>query len=163
MMYTFTHAAYLKDAEIRELYDRMEREGLLDSFFHAAQCRSSQEFLEYVRSPGVWMFKAERYNETVAFGMLDSFSAEAAYFHHCHFRSGWKHTCETAAYTLEWLQAKCPSVKTLIGITPARNRLAVRYAQRCGFNILGEIPRSIYDLDGNVQNAVLSVYTWGNQ
>ena len=162
MTYGFTHAAYLSDDEIRELYNRMEREGLLDQFFHAAQCKTADEFLRYARDVGTWLFRADRYGEAVAFGMLDNFSAESAYFHHCHFRSGWKHTLETACHTLEWLRTACPSVKTLIGITPSRNRLAVRYAQRCGFKILGEIPRSLYDRDGNVQDAVLSVYTWGN-
>ena len=161
-LYDFTHAAYLSDDEIRELYNRMEREGLLDSFFHAAQCKNAGEFLDYVRSDGVWMFLVERYGEAVAFGMLDNFSAESAYFHHCHFRAGWKYTHETACYTLEWLRGACAGLRTLIGITPSRNRLAVRYAKRCGFEILGEIPRSLYDRDGNVQDAVLSVYTWGN-
>ena len=162
MMYDFTHAAYLTDDEIRELFHRVEREGLLDSFFYAAQCETADEFLAYVRDKGTWMFQVERHGEVVAFGMLDNFSAESAYFHHCHFRAGWKHTLETACHTLEWLQASCPSIKTLIGITPTRNRLAVRYAGRCGFKILGEIPRSLYDRDGNAQDAVLSVYTWGN-
>lgn len=162
MIYDFTHAAYLSDDEIRELYNRMEREALLDSFFHAAQCKTADEFLRYARDIGTWLFRADRYGEPVAFAMLDSFSAESAYFHHCHFRAGWKHTLETALHTLDWLQASCPSIKTLIGITPAKNKLAVRYAGRCGFKILGEIPRSLYDRDGNVQDAVLSVYTWGN-
>lgn len=161
-MYEFTHAAYLTNDEIRELYNRMEREGLLDSFFHAAQITDADEFLSYARDKGTWLFRADRMGETVAFGMLDSFSAESAYFHHCHFRAGWKHTLETACHALEWLKTACPSVKTLIGVTPSRNRLAVRYAGRCGFKILGEIPRSLYDRDGNVQDAVLSVYTWGN-
>ena len=162
MTYEFTHAAYLPDDVVCGLYDRMEREHLIDSFFHAAQCKSAHEFLAYVRSEGVWMFRVERDGEVVAFAMLDNFSAESAYFHHCHFRAGWRYTLETALHTLDWLQASCPSIKTLIGITPTRNRLAVRYAQRCGFKILGEIPRSLYDRDGNVQDAVLSVYTWGN-
>ena len=161
MTYDFTHAAYLTDDEIRGLYERMEREHLIDSFFHAAQCKSAHEFLAYVRDKGTWMFQVERHGGVVAFGMLDNFSAESAYFHHCHFRAGWKHTLETAMHTLDWLQASCPSIKTLVGITPTRNKLAVRYAQRCGFKILGEIPRSLYDRDGNVQDAVLSVYTWG--
>ena len=162
MIYDFTHAAYLSDDEIRELSSRVEREGLYDSFFHSSQCKTADEFLAYVRSEGVWMFRIERDGEVVAFAMLDNFSAESAYFHHCHFRAGWRYTLETALHTLDWLQASCPSIKTLIGITPTRNRLAVRYAQRCGFKILGEIPRSLYDRDGNVQDAVLSVYTWGN-
>lgn len=161
-MYTFCHANYMTDDEIRELYLRMEREGLLDSFFHAGQIRSADEFLAYARSEGTWLFRVDRYNETVAFAMMDTFSAESAYFHHCHFRAGWKWTCETAVHGLEWLRRACPTVRTLIGITPTRNRLAVRYAARCGFKILGEIPRSLYDRDGNVQDAVLSVYTWGN-
>lgn len=162
MIYDFTHAAYLSDDTVRGLYGRMEREHLLDSFFHAAQCKTADEFLAYARSEGVWMFRVERDGEVVAFAVLDNFSAESAYFHHCHFRAGWRYTTETALHTLDWLQASCPSIKTLIGITPTRNRLAVRYAQRCGFKILGEIPRSLYDRDGNVQDAVLSVYTWGN-
>ena len=162
-MYEFIHAAYLTDSEIRGLYERMEREGLLDSFFHAGQIKSADGFLAYARDTGTWLFQAERHGEVVAFGMLDSFSAESAYFHHCHFRAGWKHTLETACHTLEWLRTACPSVKTLIGITPKANRLAARYASRCGFRILGEIPRSLYDRDGNVQDAVLSVYTWGNE
>lgn len=161
MIYSFHHAKYLGDDEIRGLYARMEREGLLDCFFHAGQCRDAEQFLEYARDEGTWLFRADRYDETVAFASLDTFSAESAYFHHCHFRAGWKHTGETACAALSWLRKACPVVKTLIGITPSTNRLAVRYAVRCGFKILGEIPRSLYDRDGNVRDAILSVYTFG--
>lgn len=162
-MYDFTHFAHLPDSTITGLYERMEREGLLDSFFFAGQFTSARAFLDYACSDEVWAFVAERYGGIVAFGMLNNFSAASAFFHHCHFRAGWKHTLETAAYTLDWLRVACPSVKTLIGITPTSNRLAVRYAARAGFKILGEIPHSLFDRAGGVQDAVLSVYTWGQK
>lgn len=160
--YSFIHVAYLSDGEVRELFHRVEREGLYDSFFHGAQCKTADEFLAYARDAGTWMFRIDRDGETVAFAMMDTFSAESAHFHHCHFRAGWKHTLETAKAVLAWLREACPSVSTLIGVTPADNRLAIRYAERCGFKILGVIPRSLTAKDGTVMDAVLSVYTWGN-
>ena len=162
-MYTFTHASFLTDDEIRELFNRMDREGLLDCFFYAAQCRTADEFLAYARDVGTWLFRVEKYGEPVAFAALDNFNAESAYFHHCHFRAGWKHTLETACYTLDWLKVACKGISTLVGITPSKNRLAVRYAQRCGFRILGEIPRSLQNMDGETIDATLSVYTWGRE
>lgn len=162
MRYTFQHQAYLSDEEITGLYDRMEREGLLDGFFHSAQCVNAQEFLEYVRSDGVWMFDIRRDDEVVAFAMLDNFSGESAYFHHCHFRTAWRYTRETAQHTLYWLRENCRDLSTLVGITPATNTLAVRYAERCGFKILGVIPKSLPGRGGQAVDAVLSVYTWRN-
>lgn len=159
-MYQFTHAKYLEDHEVIELYSRVVREGLADSYFYAGQFSSAVEFLRYVRSGFSWLFRVEREGEVVAFGMLDNFNAESAYFHHCHFRAGWKFTSDTAKAALRWLHEVLPDLHTLIGITPATNTLAVRFAKRNGFRILGEIPRSLRNKDGQVIDAVLSVYTW---
>lgn len=162
-MYQFQHAAHMSDDEIKSLYDRMEREGLLPAFFYAAQCKSASDFLSYARDIGTWMFRIDRDGETIAFAAMDNFSAESAYLHHCHFRAGWRYTLETAKHTLEWLRTACPSVTTLIGVTPKSNRLAIQYAERGGFKILGVIPRSLKDMEGNAQDAVVSVHTWGRE
>lgn len=159
-MYDFTHAAHLSNAQLAALFDRVVAEGLYDSFFYAGQCRTAEDFVKYSRSPLNWVFQVEREGELIGFGMLDNFNAESAYFHHCHFRAGWRFTGDTAAAALAWIKRSIPCISTLIGITPATNRLAVRYAQRNGFKILGEIPRSLRNKDGEVIDAVLSVYTW---
>lgn len=159
-MYAFTHAAHLSNAQLAALFDRVVAEGLYDSFFYAGQCRTAEDFVKYSRSPLNWVFQAKRNGELVAFAMLDNFSGESAYFHHCHFRAGWRFTDETAAAALGWIKRSIPEISTLIGITPVGNKLAVRFAKRNGFKILGEVPRSLRNKDGEVIDAVLSVYTW---
>lgn len=158
MPYTFRHSAYLTDDEIRGLFDRVVAEGLYEHFFHSGQFRDSIEWLDYVRSNKAWMFSVSRNDQTIAFALLDNFSAEAAWFHHCHFRAGWKHTKETATMTLRWLADVLNGyISTLVGITPASNRLAVRYAKRCGFEIMGTLPRALHTFNG-IEDAIISKF-----
>jgi len=158
MPYKFEHSAYLTDHEVKALFDRVVAEGLYEHFFHSGQCKTANDWLSYVRAPGTWMFRVLRNDELVAFAMLDNFSGRAAWFHHCHFRAGWRHTKNTAKACLLWLaDALDGYVSTLVGITPASNKLAVKYAEKCGFEVMGTLPHLLNTFNG-IEDAVISKF-----
>lgn len=158
MAYYFIHSFYMSDDERAELFHRIQREGLYDVFFYNHQCRDVYEFLDYVKGPGTWVFKVTRDGDDIALGMLDGFSGKSARFHHCHFRWGWRHTRETANKTLHWLAEVLDGyIDTLVGITPAGNKLAVRYALKHGFEKLGTVPKALNTVWG-IDDAVITTF-----
>lgn len=140
--YRFIHTAYIDgNGPLEALFDRVRAEGLYEAFFYAHQFDTASAFAEYLRAEA-WAFLIERDGDLVGFAYLNSFTGKAGFFHFCVFRCGWLHTVEIAKAGLAWLKSERP-VEVLIGRTPSSNRLAVRFAKRCGFKIIGTIPKAI--------------------
>lgn len=156
-MYEFRHFLHVDPGAIRGLYERLEREGLYESFFYARQQTSADGFLAYSIKEA-WSFTIERDGVVIGFAMLSDFDGESARIHVCFFREGWADTLRAARAGFKWLLTACPSVTVLHGVTPASNTLMVRFLKKAGFTVVGRVPRALSTACCGTVDAVISYY-----
>lgn len=154
----FRCAIQMTDEEIKSIYERICSDGLYDSFFWAAQCKSADDFLDWWRDAGTLGIEI-RDGELVAMCALDHWNGRAAQFHYCIFRNAWTRTYEIAQATLDYLASSFKSrLSTIYGVTPVTNTLAVRFLKRNEFQVLGAIPKALTLTDGTIVDALMSYY-----
>lgn len=141
------------------IFHRMEEEGLYDSFFYNSQCKDAEEFERWLLQRAYSAFAIVRDDAIVGFAVLDDFNGASAFLHHCQFRCGWKFTKQTAKASLAYIARFLPDVQTLVGLTPSNNKLAVRYALRMGFELVGTVNNSIRLTSGQVVDGIVTQYS----
>jgi RimJ/RimL family protein N-acetyltransferase len=155
-MYTFTHQEYLEDSDLHKLFFQLHGEGLYDKVFYENNHPIPSSFVTYVREQ-CWFVKVTNTSgQNVGAFWLSDFSGKAAFFHYWVFKAGWGESKAIQEETLRWLAKESTLITTLIGKTPASNRLAVRFLKQAGFKILDAIPDAIRFADGTFDDAIIS-------
>jgi hypothetical protein len=145
-----------RDSEIRGWYERLEAEGLARWVFFDAKQLSGDDLLRLVKKPGnftftVWTEGEHWRPEMAAFFWMHHFIGTTVFLHHVVFRKF--HGTQAVAIG-KFVLAEVTRMgfcESVMGITPANNRLAVRFAKSIGMQRLGVVPRIFYDAYENRQ------------
>ncbi|PLX71822.1 MAG: hypothetical protein C0602_00175 [Denitrovibrio sp.] len=148
-----------------ETYERMIADRSLDAFFFNGTGRTYEEFYKMLND----------INNIVYFGFIDhklsgmcwlnSFRQKSAYLHPVVFSDAWgKNSVELGKRSLKTIfELKNKNgeyiLELLQGLAPSDNKLAVKYLQKCGMNILGELPNAFVKHDGSVVSVILGYCT----
>jgi hypothetical protein len=143
MTCTLKNVAYCPDIELTEVWHELGSKQRI--VFNDQDITSSENFIKLARARQVIMYLVYVGNERAAVTWLNGFEGYSARIHHCFFRPFYRESVSIARSVIEQLfQVKrldgSPMVKTLIGLTPVSNRLAVRFARKVGMNVICEIP-----------------------
>lgn len=140
------------DLIMHEVWNKMRRDRTLRTVFRDGEADTLERFMRVAQAPDnvvSVIFSREDATEPptadiVAIVWLNRFGPNYALVNHCFFKEYWGETQEVANIVLEYWFAMKHGGKTifdtLVGQTPADNRLGIAFARRLGFTILGEIP-----------------------
>jgi len=154
------------DSSMVELFDRTVEEGLLNKVFYDGEILDAQSFLRFVKAPGNLFYVVFDGLEAVAYTWLSHLESRAARIHFCVFK---RHHGLNAIDIGKFVLRKLVELKSsggeyifdvLIGLTPNNNKLALRFAQSCGFKICGVVPNAVFNsISGKSEDATVSWYT----
>ena len=135
---------------IREMWRQMVDDNTWKTVFFKGIVENEDTFIEFMRDPKnaivtVWT------DRPIAIAWLNGFDVGIAYGHFCMFSSCWgnglslKAGHEIVNYWFDFKSDGVPFLSVIIGIMPETNTLAVKYIKRLGFNMVGVIPKSLYN------------------
>lgn len=137
----------MRDSDIAHLYDLMIRDNTFEKVFFDGSIHNSDSFVQFIKSRENVVFVA--FEETpVAFGWLNNFKYSTAQAHFCFFSEVWGRSEEIGRAMLDKIFSLI-DLDMLIGMVPAFNEAAVRFAQDCGAVLIGEFPYGSVDGTGN--------------
>ena len=135
----------LNDEALFFLYEKIKSQGLDKVVFYDGSVNNWMEFIAMMKSKEVTPVIA--YDDTGVLGMawLTAGHNEWAFGHFCMLKESWgKKSLKIGKVIMRyWFSLKLNDkniFKTIIGITPPKNEKALKYIQKIGFNLLGEIP-----------------------
>lgn len=152
-----------KDSEIAGWFERLEKENLARWAFFGGALLSGAELVRFVKTAGIFTFTVWAGGagaaEMVGFFWLDRFVQRACFLHHVIFRKF--HGAEATAIGVFVLSEvlRLGMADTILGLTPANNPLAVRYARRIGMQPAGRLPNIFYDAYANQSVDGILTYT----
>lgn len=142
-MCNLRHSSYITDQELAAAWDAMGAKQRV--VFHEDDVKDAHEFIDLARDESVHFWFAEVDGKTAAITWLNSFEGFAARVHHCFFKGFYGQAATIARdaiqqmFVLKRVDGR-PLVRTIFGLTPSDNVLAVKMAKRVGMTIVAEIP-----------------------
>lgn len=151
------------DSYLKYLFDRIAEERQLEKLFYDGSIKTNEEFLNLMKYSANKLFLIFCDDEIAGIIWLNGFETRSAVLHFCLFRRFWgdKALFIGKATLNELLYMKDPEghiFDVLLGLTPANNKLAVRYIQKIGMNVAGELPKAIWD--AKLQQSISGVVSY---
>lgn len=139
------------DSFIRGLFERMDREGLVDRVFYDGGVTSPEAFLQMMKHCVNHLYVIEFRGEIAGMCWLNNFSSRRAEFHFCFFSNlrgqdavdvGRGAVCD-----LLYMEdsAGNPFFDMLYGTTEVGNKPARYWCKKMGFDYLGEVPSMLWN------------------
>lgn len=149
----------LKDDFIKSAFDKTRLQSLDTIVFSRGAVQNRDEFFDFLNEEGnlpVFIFLGD---DCVGYAWLNGIVDNYAFGHFCFFREIWGiYTDQVGVELLNyWASFKDSDGRLLdviIGIISKRNKNAVKFIERIGFTILGEIPK-IMHIDDSKESAIL--------
>lgn len=162
--------ASLRPSLLRDLFRRMQADRLDRWIFHDGSVATAEDFVALATSAGVHFFAvydtAPDKRQFAALVFLTNYVGESALVHHCYFRDYWGEPArEIGRQVFDFLLGMQDAAgrmlyPVILGLTPANNRLGVRFAEAMGGRIAATIPEMFWDAHaGRRVGAVLSYIT----
>ncbi len=120
------------------LYDAMGADGLLEAFCYDG-VPSRDAFIEKFNHDNHWTYAAFREDGVpLVMAVVNGVTGKSGLAHFCYFRAG---LATRAGLAREWLlMLRDGGMQSLVGLTPAPFRHALRFAQDMGFRRAGVVP-----------------------
>lgn len=136
--------------QLKDIFTGMQRGGYIPSVFYGGEVTTHRDFVKFATAD-FNHFYALAYEGTIeACAWLNSFEGRTARVHFsslpgCPMGHTVKHGINFTRWVLHAPDPACPDINwlnTLCGVTPASNKLALRFIKRLGFVRMGEIPEA---------------------
>jgi hypothetical protein len=147
----------MRDSDIKKLYDMMVRDGTDKTVFYDGMIDNRQKFLDFMQSSENMLLVVSE-EGPVACGWLNHFEHKTAQAHFCVFSEGWPKAVEIGKILID--TALCDTgIDMLIGYIPDGNPGALKFAQKCGAQLLGRLPHGSVDENGKSHPTSIVYYT----
>lgn len=142
-----------RDSEIMALYHRMQADGTADTCFFDGSVINPLQFLQCMQGhPNrLYVFIEENLGQ-IGIAWINQVQAKRAAIHFCTFSNVWgrRDLPEVGSWAVQrLLRLRNPdgeySFDMFWGLTPTENKLAIRFAQRIGGNMVGILPLSLWN------------------
>ena len=138
------------DEMLAWLFKQMEDDGTAKIVFLEGKITNAAAWVQMVKGPGVNLFVPFFDAEPAGVCWLERFQERWAQFNFCVFKPFWGKKSKalgkkTLHKILSMKDKRGYLLDMLVGITPARNKLALRYAKACGWKETGSLPLGVYN------------------
>jgi hypothetical protein len=134
------------------LWWQMEADGIVEKLFSEGFIVTAEELISWLKGKGNLVTMTFVGEEPAVLGWVNGIKSNHGYVHYCVMKSFWGYTQYLGRKILgHYFDIKThstgePYFKVLVGMTPDRNRLAVKIAEKVGFTIVGTIPNTIINV-----------------
>lgn len=166
------HKSCFTDELVFAMYTRMVESRADRSVFYDGSCKSLSDFSNIMLAPDVHSWALFFEGELAGICWLNGLCGKSAHGHFCMFDNVYGRAADGVSksvilgrfVTSSWLRHTDENGRHLldvvIGITPKRNKLAVKWVQRCGAVRRCDIPYGVWFADEGVsEDAVLTTIT----
>ena len=155
-MYPYVHmdsGPSFSNDQISYIWYQMERDRTWRKVFYDGSVQSEGDFLQFIQKPDINFFLLCEGDVAGGFIWLTPMATHSSWIHFCCFSNSWG-KCGFARPMLRWalqsvLNMKGPDgkdiISTLMGLTPANNKLACQFAFDVGMQVVGIAPGAIYN------------------
>jgi hypothetical protein len=140
----------MPDSFLAQAYRRTVIEKSIHKVFYDGSIQSSKEFIDYFKQERIELFFVYYRDEEVGFFWLSPFVKKSAFITYCIYKNFLRQSllisqaCIRGIFALEDEHGD-KRLDTLLGITPADNKLALRFLTKIGMTVVGKIPGLICD------------------
>ena len=136
----------VSDEAMGYVWDKIKRANLVKRVWPTGEVRTADDWFTMIKNPTNIVNLVTGYEDVVAFAWLNGISHNHAFAHYCTFPEAWgRGTVGIMRQCLKyWFGFKDengnPMLEVILGRTPSDNRLAIKFLDRIGMEVLGEIP-----------------------
>jgi len=155
-MYPYVHmdsGPSFSNDQISYIWQQMERDQTWQKVFYDGSVQSEGDFLQFLQRDDIRFFLLSNDDIAGGFIWLSPMATYSSWIHFCCFSNSWGKS-GFARPMLKWalqsvLDMKGPDgkniISTLMGLTPADNKLACQFAFDVGMQVVGIAPGAIYN------------------
>ena len=151
------------DSYLGKVFRRIVMEGTVHKVFYDDSVRNTTEFIDFLKRDDHSVFFVKFKGEHVGFFWLSPFIQKSAFINYCFYKTFWgKETLKISQTCLDYILHEKNAygeyvIDVLLGLTPANNKLALRFSKKIGMTVLGKVPGLItYCRHNNTVAGVLS-------
>lgn len=141
--YTNNGEPSISDADVKKLYNKMVKDGTAGTVFSDGTIKTADDFLDSMKTTCRLYVVVDK--TPIAVVWLNRFEGKTARFHFCAFQEIWGNRAIEAGKFVyrEILDFKYQSeyvYDALVGYLPKNNEHAVKYMEKLGVQVIGELP-----------------------
>lgn len=139
------------DKHLAGIYRRVLREKSIHKIFFDTKMANTEDFISYFKDKNLDFYFVSYNGQESGFFWLKKFFPRASFITYCLYKSFWgEHTLKISQTCIDVLfkrkdQRGNPEIDILMGLTPASNKLALKFLSKNGMKIVGNIPNLIWD------------------
>ena len=139
------------DTSLAQVFRRIVREESVTKIFYDGSVRNSADFICFVRNRENELFFVGYDGREAGFFWLNRLRRKAAFITYCLYKDFWgDEALLISRKCIEFLFARKDvhgehRIDVLLGLTPANNKLAVKFLLKNGMTVSGKVPGLLYD------------------
>jgi len=153
----------VSDRHLAGIYRRIVKEKSINKIFFDCKISNTNDFINYFKNDRLELFLVSYNGQESGFFWLKEFFPRASFITYCLYKSFWgEHTLKISQTCIDAIFDRKDEhgnheMDILMGLTPANNKLALRFLKKNGIKIIGTIPNLIWDFEkGNYVDGILS-------
>lgn len=145
------NSSALSDTFLGQVFRRIVREESVYKLFYDGSVRDTRDFIEFMRNPENEIFFVNQNGKEVGFFWLGNFRQKSYFINYCFYKEFWGDAAQAISRVcIDFIFKRKNAhgdylVDVLLGLTPANNKLAVKFLLKNGMTILGKVPGFLYD------------------
>jgi len=142
---------WLTDECIAQIYRRIVSEETVYRVFYDGSVRDTNDFIKFIRDKNNEIYFVEYDGKEAGFFWLTRFIQKSAFINYCFYKNFWgKKTLTVSQLCIDYIFNKKNkydqfTIDVILGLTPANNKLAIKFLLKNGMTILGKIPGLLYN------------------
>jgi hypothetical protein len=139
------------DSYLFQIYRRIVRERTVYKTFYDGSVQNTRDFVDFVKSDKNKFFIVNYRGKEAGFFWLTEFVAKTAFINYCLFnefwgKEGWKISNKCLDIILNQKDKHDEhKIDVLLGLTPATNKLAMKFLVKNGMKVIGRVPKLVFD------------------
>ena len=141
----------ISDEILGQVFRRIVREESAYKLFYDGSVRNTTDFIRFMRNGENEIFFVRYKGKEAGFFWLNSFRQKSFFINYCFYKEFLGDAALTiSSACIDFIFSRkdaygAPLVEVLLGLTPANNKLAIKFLLKNGMTILGKVPGFLYD------------------
>ena len=139
------------DKYLAQVYRRIVSEETVYRVFYDGSVRNTNDFIEFIRNKKNEIYFVEYDGIEAGFFWLTRFRHKSAFINYCFYKNFWGSKAFTVSQLcIDYIFNRKDkygqfTLDVLLGLTPANNKLAIKFLLKNGMTVLGKIPGILYN------------------